>query len=496
MNPKKAFDYENEDDNDNDNTESADDGDSVIEVTRTSTAPKRTARRSPATDETERQPQRADTQGARTQNAGAQSARTQSPAPNRVRTANRPAPNANVRGAGGTRRKKRRRVPRPLGYFGRVMLVIFTVIFIVIFALFAVLKTVATGPSETLRDMLVLSAMQASATKWVPYLFLDSETVDEILASAEVTQTDVISMDSYTRYTVDTSESTGVSYPDDTGSEQSGDETGDSSGGTASVSSEWDSAIDGMLYTTVSSSTYKAYILIIKDPSRVYVGTSSDFGSGQKGVRIFDIVAKEGAVAAINGGEFEDTGGQGTGDNPMGLTYSKGSCVWNDGLYRTFIGFDSDNNLVVANSMSKATADSLGIRDGVSFQTGNVLISNDGENVTVYYADANTGTSQRTAIGQRADGAVIMIVTDGRTASSIGATRNDIIDLLVSLGAVTAGMLDGGSSAMMYYEDYFTKYGIDTSYLDSYQLQGLCNVYKAFTTPRRLPTFFLVSPEG
>ncbi|MCD7782410.1 MAG: phosphodiester glycosidase family protein [Firmicutes bacterium] len=490
MNPKKAFDYENEDDNDN--TESADDGDSVIEVTRTSTAPKRTARRSPASDETVRQPQRADTQGARTQNAGAQS-----PAPNRVRTANRPAPNANVRGAGSTRRKKRRRVPRPLGYFGRVMLVIFTVIFIVIFALFAVLKTVATGPSETLRDMLVLSAMQASATKWVPYLFLDSETVDEILASAEVTQTDVISMDSYTRYTVDTSESTGVSYPEDTGSEQSGDETGDSSGGTASdTSSEWDSAIDGMLYTTVSSSTYKAYILIIKDPSRVYVGTSSDFQSGKIGARIFEIVEREGAVAAINGGEFADTNGTGTGNNPTGLTYSKGECVWNDGAYRTFIGFDSDNNLVVENSMTKATADSLGIRDGVSFQTGNLLISNDGENVTVYYADANTGTSQRTAIGQRADGAVIMIVTDGRTASSIGATRNDIIDLFVSLGAVTAGMLDGGSSSMMYYEDYFTKYGIDTSYLDEYQLQGLCNVYKAFTTPRHLPTFFLVSPEG
>lgn len=494
MNPKKAFDYEN-DENENDNIEKDEDVDSVIEVTRTSTAPKRTARRSPASDETEKQ-----------QPAAAQSARTQSPVPNQApnpsarqtagQTARRPAPNGSGMGAGSPRRKKRRRVPRPIGYFGRTMLVIFTVIFIVIFALFAVLKTVATGPSETLRDMLVLSAMQASATKWVPYLFLDSETVDEILASAEVTQTDVISMDSYTRYTVDTSESTGVSYPDDTGSELPGDETGDVSGGaTVDTSSEWDSAIDGMLYTTVSSSTYKAYILIIKDPSRVYVGTSSDFQSGQKGTRIFDIVAKEGAVAAINGGEFEDTGGQGTGDNPMGLTYSKGECVWNDGAYRTFIGFDSDNNLVVANSMSKTTADSLGIRDGVSFQTGNMLISNDGENVTVYYADANTGTSQRTAIGQRADGAVIMIVTDGRTASSIGATRNDIIDLLVSLGAVTAGMLDGGSSAMMYYEDYFTKYGIDTSYLDSYQLQGLCNVYKAFTTPRRLPTFFLVSPE-
>ncbi len=369
------------------------------------------------------------------------------------------------------------------------MLIIFTAVFVLVFALFAVLKTVATGPSETLRDMLVLSAMQASATKWVPYLFLDSETVDEILASAEATQTDVIPMDAYTYYTTDASETTGVEYPDETGDDGTG--TGDS----AAETSEWDSAIDGMLYQTVSFSTYKAYILIVKDPSRIYVGTSSDYQSGQTGIRIFDIVEREGAVAAINAGEFEDTNGSGTGDNPTGLTYSLGECVWNDGAYRTFMGFDEDNNLVVANSMTKDKAEELGIRDGVSFQTGNLLISNDGESVTVYYADANTGTSQRTAIGQRADGAVIMIVTDGRTASSIGATRNDIIDLMVSLGAVTAGMLDGGSSSMMYYEDYFTKYGIDTSTLDEYQKLGLCNVYKAFTKPRRLPTYFLVSPE-
>ena len=87
------------------------------------------------------------------------------------------------------------------------------------------------------------------------------------------------------------------------------------------------------------------------------------------------------------------------------------------------------------------------------------------------------------------------MVTDGRTASSLGATRNDIIDLMLSYGAVTAGMLDGGSSAMMYYEDYFTKYNIDTSNLDEYQLKGLTNKYKAFTKPRRMPTYFLVMPE-
>ena len=137
----------------------------------------------------------------------------------------------------------------------------------------------------------------------------------------------------------------------------------------------------------------------------------------------------------------------------------------------------------------------MGIRDAVSFQTGNVLITNDDENVTLYYAENNVGMAQRTAIAQRADGAVILVVTDGRSASSLGATRNDIIDLLVAEGAVVAGMLDGGSSTMMYYEDYYTKYDIDTAGLDEYQKQGLTNRYKAFTKPRHMPTYFLVAPE-
>ena len=89
---------------------------------------------------------------------------------------------------------------------------------------------------------------------------------------------------------------------------------------------------------------------------------------------------------------------------------------------------------------------------------------------------------------------MILVVTDGRNPSSLGATHDDIINLMVSLGAVTAGMLDGGSSTMMYYENYFDKYGLDTKYLDTYQLQGLVNKYKAFTKPRRIPPYFLVSP--
>lgn len=348
----------------------------------------------------------------------------------------------------------------------RILVSILAFLLFVLVSVYAVLFSIAKGPSETVRNTLVLSAKQASATKWVPSLFLDSKTIDKILADSKKVTTDSISLDSYS----------GTPDGDDVTSED-----------------EWADAVDGMLYREIKGATYKAYMLIVKDPSRVFVGTSSDFKSGKQGSTIFDAAKKYDAVAAINGGEFSDPGGVGTGDNPIGLTYSLGECVWSGDSKRTFIGFDENNRLVVSEGMTKKRAEELNIRDAVSFQTGNVLISSDGDNVTLYYANGNTGTAQRTAIGQRRDGAVILLVTDGRSASSLGATHNDIIDIMVEYGAINAAMLDGGSSSMIYYENYYEKYGKDYEMLDQYQKRGLINKYKAFTTPRQMPTFFMVS---
>ncbi|MBQ2863600.1 MAG: phosphodiester glycosidase family protein, partial [Clostridia bacterium] len=118
--------------------------------------------------------------------------------------------------------------------------------------------------------------------------------------------------------------------------------------------------------------------------------------------------------------------------------------------------------------------------------------------VTVHRRDGDNARSQRTAIGQRTDGTVILLVTDGRTTSSPGATYNDVIEILIKYGAVTAGMVDGGSSSMLYYEKYYEVYSDRFNYdlLDKYQKRGLVNQYKAFTPPRQIPTFFCISPEN
>ena len=64
----------------------------------------------------------------------------------------------------------------------------------------------------------------------------------------------------------------------------------------------------------------------------------------------------------------------------------------------------------------------------------------------------------RTAIGQRSDKAMLLLVIDGRQVSSMGASFQDEIEIMQRFGAVNAVNLDGGSSSMMWYQgDYINK---------------------------------------
>lgn len=333
------------------------------------------------------------------------------------------------------------------------------VILTVVIACFILLR----GPSETMRDALVLSAKQASATKWLPGLFLGEETVKEIEENSQKVSFDVVAIEPVEKEEAQ-----------------------------AEAQEEWKDCPSGVKLEFLSKPAFKAYLLKVRDPEKVFVGTSSDFQSGKAGLNIFRMADKYNALAVINGGEFPDVGGVGDGGVPVGITFSRGKMVYSGATNRTFMGFTKDNRLVVSEGMSEKKASELGIRDGVCFQTGNCLITSDGVNMTMHYADKNTGRAQRTAIGQRADGTVLLLVTDGRCASSLGATHNELIEIMLENGAVCAGKLDGGSSAQMYYRNYFDLYDVDKSTLDEYQRKGLVNTYKAFTPPRDLPTFFVV----
>ncbi|MBO4422784.1 MAG: S-layer homology domain-containing protein [Clostridia bacterium] len=85
---------------------------------------------------------------------------------------------------------------------------------------------------------------------------------------------------------------------------------------------------------------------------------------------------------------------------------------------------------------------------------GYIIVQN-GQNVTgndgLGYS-FNVARAQRTAVGIKADGTIIILTCDGRTNSYPGLTVYQLADTLIAMGCVTAVDLDGGGSTQMMIE--------------------------------------------
>lgn len=371
---------------------------------------------------------------------------------------------------GGDSRPPKKKKKKGSGLFGRIVrrffLVLFTVIALILVAACLALNLIFNGPSPAARDVLTMSLLEPSGTKWIPGLFMDAETLDSIRTREDSNLTDEFSNTSEIVINKDAAISTGTD--------------------------EWANSPDGIRFESHSGDTYNAHIMIVRDPSKVYLGTSTEnFSTSIPGTRIDDQIETDGAIAGVNAGAFFDNGTSdpSVGSVPEGLVYSKGACKWTTGSppngIKGFAGFNKDNILVVAqDNLSKAQAEELNIRDGCCF--GPVLIMNGEINQEAY--NSNSGWNPRTAIGQRKDGAVVFVCIDGRQAGSMGGTYKDVIDIMIEYGVVNACNMDGGSSSIMVYRDTYGLFGEagTVQVINSYSLLQ--------ERPRKMPTFWMVAP--
>ena len=147
----------------------------------------------------------------------------------------------------------------------------------------------------------------------------------------------------------------------------------------------------------------------------------------------------------MNAGGFYDPDWNSNGALPHGTVISYGKVVsdYQDAnVGGGFIGFTNDDKLILGN-MSKDDAVNMGYRDAIEF--GPYLIIN-GKRSFVK-GNGGWGIAPRSAIGQRQDGIVLLVVINGRIASSIGADMIDLCDIMENYGAYNAANLDGGSSS-------------------------------------------------
>ena len=73
------------------------------------------------------------------------------------------------------------------------------------------------------------------------------------------------------------------------------------------------------------------------------------------------------------------------------------------------------------------------------------------------------GQAPRTAIGQRKDGIILMLVVDSNYNRTKGADMGDMTDIMVKYGAINASNLDGGTSSVMVVNGKLISHPIDSS---------------------------------
>ena len=279
----------------------------------------------------------------------------------------------------------------------RVGICILTTVVLLLIGLLGVVRIMEFGPSKTARNLFVNSAMESSAGGILVTLFFSDEEIARIRAINSIQKTDEV---------------TDSSLISDT----------------TILTQEEKSMIEVI---DIEKDTYRGKMMIVRDPSRVMVGTSGEYGKSCKGKKVSEIAESYGAIAATNAGGFRDAGGVGTGGEPDGLVISEGRLKWGSlGTTYGIIGIDNNNVLVVGDMTAQAALDR-------------------GEAVEVN--GSGSGLNPRTAIGQREDGSILLVVIDGRQVNSLGASYSDVIELMLEYGAVNAANLDGGSSSLMYY---------------------------------------------
>ena len=358
----------------------------------------------------------------------------------------------------GGKKKKKSGFRKFLTFMGRFLIFLMVTALLIVGALYGVMYVLVEGPSPTARNIFVMSVRETSAIYWLADLFLTPEEIAAIEAG-----------DAAVEEYVETDTSLIVIQKPEDKTEQPGEDVQQPQG---PVADEWgliDEDGDGIIVEPVRGEGYSGYMMVVLDPSRVIMGSVPQ-SYGARGYTVAEMVEKFDAVAGINAGGFEDPDGKGNGSIPNTMVVYEGEIYYaGKGVQDGFVGFD-ENYIMHVGKMTAKDVQEKNIQYGVSF--GPVLISNG------VPANLTSGVNPRTAIGQRSDGAVLLLVIDGRQVISMGATYNDLVEIFQEYGAVNACNLDGGSSTLMWFGgDYI-------------------NNCASVIGIRPVPTTFLVMKEG
>lgn len=200
---------------------------------------------------------------------------------------------------------------------------------------------------------------------------------------------------------------------------------------------------------------FKGHVMKVSDPNRVHlvqtVGKKTSKGL-PRGEWLEEFAERTNAIGGVNASGFYDPNYKGLAPKALGLVIIDGKIIQDEYDPKsgdTALGITFDGKLITGKYTAKELV-KMGVRDAVSFKPQ--LIVN-GKNLFKDKEATSWGIAPRTAVGQTADGTIILAVIDGRhPGHSLGASMTDMANLMEEFGCINAMAMDGGTSAMMIYK--------------------------------------------
>lgn len=202
-------------------------------------------------------------------------------------------------------------------------------------------------------------------------------------------------------------------------------------------------AENNLLIVEVIGDKYKGLLAIIKNPAQVTVAKSKSLGS--YGNLITKFAEDNHALVAINASGFADEEFKGTGGKVVGSMVLNGVEYGNPSGDLKFFGFKQDNKLYIENYNAQSI---VNYKWGIQFSPALIV-----DGAKYVQGTFGYGLQPRSAVGQTMNGEFLMLIIDGRQVGhSIGATVNDLAEIMLRHKAYQAMNLDGGSSSIMNYK--------------------------------------------
>ena len=197
---------------------------------------------------------------------------------------------------------------------------------------------------------------------------------------------------------------------------------------------------------------YQGVLAVAKDPALLRCGPSA--GIGSYGQTLGELVKRNDGVLGIVGSGFIDPNGNGTGGIVAGYVMCSGTSYGTHDLRAGTkrLELTQDNKLYVIDSFEPVASD---VTDAVEFSPALIV---DGELMVSGFSGWG-GVHPRAAIGQSERGEILMLIIEGRMVGrSIGTDIEECAEILKRHKCYTAMNLDGGTSAVMWYDgEYVTK---------------------------------------